>query len=108
MRASWAVCTWSGHTYNRVFKRLGTYFAVVCQRAVCRTERLVKRTKLEAMADDEQIEQVASMMFAAALAFTNTIGRRGWAWEQCDEQTKHYWRTLARHAWTIFNTPNQK
>jgi len=63
---------------------------------------------LEAMADDEQIEQVASMMFAAALAFTNTIGRRGWAWEQCDEQTKHYWRTLARHAWTIFNTPNQK
>ena len=64
-------------------------------------------TKLKDMADDEQIEQVASMMFAAALAFTNTIGRKGWAWEQCDEQTKQYWRNMAKHAWSIFNRQDQ-
>jgi hypothetical protein len=45
------------------------------------------------------------MMFAAALAFTNTIGRKGWAWEACDEKTKHYWRNIAKHAWNVFNRP---
>lgn len=55
------------------------------------------------MVDDDRIERVASIMFAAALAFTNTIGRKGWAWEQCDEQTKQYWRNMAKHAWTIFH-----
>ena len=45
------------------------------------------------------------MMFAAALAFTNTIGRKGWAWEPCDENTKHYWRKIAKHAWNVFNRP---
>ncbi len=57
------------------------------------------------MATDEQIEQVASMMFAAALQYTNTFGRRGWAWEGCDEQSKSYWRSLAKLAWSVFNQP---
>lgn len=57
------------------------------------------------MANDQQIEEVAAMMFAAALAFTNTIGRKGWAWEACDENTKHYWRKIAKHAWNVFNRP---
>ena len=57
------------------------------------------------MATDEQIEQVASMMFAAALAYTNTFGRKGWAWEACDEHSKTYWRNLAKLAWSIFNQP---
>lgn len=55
------------------------------------------------MPNDRQIELVASMMFAAALVFTNTIGKKGWAWEACDEQTKEYWRRLAKRAWNIFN-----
>ena len=57
------------------------------------------------MANDQQIDEVAAMMFAAALAFTNTIGRKGWAWEACDERTKHYWRNIAKHAWNVFNRP---
>jgi len=57
------------------------------------------------MPNDQQIEQVASMMFAAALAFTNTIGKKGWAWETCDERSKQYWRQLAKLAWDIFNSP---
>jgi hypothetical protein len=59
------------------------------------------------MADDQQIERVASMMFAAALAFTNTIGRKGWAWDECDDRTKEYWRNMAKHARAIFDEPNQ-
>lgn len=55
------------------------------------------------MATDQQIEEVASMMFAAALAYTNTIGKKGWAWEACDEQSKQYWRKLAMLAWNVFN-----
>lgn len=55
------------------------------------------------MATDQQIEVVASMMFAAALAYTNTIGKKGWAWEACDEQSKRYWRNLAMLAWNVFN-----
>jgi hypothetical protein len=51
----------------------------------------------------EQIEQVASMMFAAALAYTNNIGRKGWSWEVCDEDTKQHWRHLAKLAWEVFN-----
>ncbi len=43
------------------------------------------------------------MMFAAALTYTNTFGRKGFAWEACDEPSKHYWRRLARLAWDIFN-----
>jgi hypothetical protein len=61
---------------------------------------------MKAVANDDQIEQVASLMWAAALAFTNTIGRKGWAWERCDDETKQYWRNMARHAWTIFNPSN--
>ncbi len=42
VRAPWAVCTWSGYTYNRAFKRRpGAYFAVMCHGAVRQTERLV-------------------------------------------------------------------
>lgn len=59
-------------------------------------------------ADDGKIERVASIMFAAALAYTNTIGRKGWSWSQCDEQTKAYWRNIAKHAWVIFNEPKGK
>jgi hypothetical protein len=59
------------------------------------------------MAEDQQIERVASMMFAAALAFTNTIGRKGWAWDECDDRTKEYWRNMAKHARDIFDEPNQ-
>ena len=55
---------------------------------------------------DQQIEQVASMMFAASLAYTNTFGRKGWAWEACDEQSKDFWRRLARLAWDVFNQPS--
>jgi hypothetical protein len=55
---------------------------------------------------DQQIEQVASMMFAASLAYTNTFGRKGFAWEACDEQSKAYWRRLARLAWDVFNQPS--
>ncbi len=55
------------------------------------------------MAPDQQIEEVASMMFAAALAYTNTIGKKGWAWEACDERSKQYWRKLAMLAWSVFN-----
>lgn len=55
---------------------------------------------------DQQIEQVASMMFGASLAFTNTFGRKGFAWEACDEPSKLYWRRLARLAWDVFNQPS--
>jgi hypothetical protein len=54
----------------------------------------------------QQIEQVASMMFAASLAYTNTFGRKGFAWEACDEQSKVYWRRLAQLAWDVFNQPS--
>lgn len=54
----------------------------------------------------QQIEQVASMMFAAALAYTNTFGRKGWSWESCDEESKNYWRRLAKLAWDVFNQPS--
>lgn len=54
------------------------------------------------MPDDQKIEEAAAMMFAAALAFTNTIGRKGWAWEACDEQTKEYWRRIAMHVWNVY------
>ncbi len=56
------------------------------------------------MTEDQKIEQVAALMFAAALAFTNTIGRKGWAWDACDEKTKHYWRNVAKHARNVFNS----
>jgi hypothetical protein len=59
------------------------------------------------MADDQQIEEVAAMMFAASLAFTNTIGRKWWAWESCDEEAKQFWRKMARRAWIIFNRSNE-
>lgn len=52
---------------------------------------------------DERIEQVAAIMFAAALAYTNNIGRKGWAWELCDDAGKQYWRKIARHAWELFS-----
>jgi hypothetical protein len=61
---------------------------------------------MKAVASDEQIEQVASLMYAAALAFTNTIGRKGWAWELCDDETKQFWRNMAHHAWNIFSGSN--
>jgi hypothetical protein len=57
------------------------------------------------MPNDQQIEEVAALLFGSALAFTNTIGRKGWAWNACDEQTKQYWRKIARYAWNIFNRP---
>ena len=57
------------------------------------------------MPSDQQIEEVAALLFGAALAFTNTIGRKGWAWDVCDEQTKQYWRKIARYAWNVFNRP---
>ena len=57
------------------------------------------------MPNDDQVEEVAAMMFAAALAFTNTIGRKGWAWDSCDDQSKNYWRHIARLAWDVFNRP---
>ena len=55
---------------------------------------------------EERIEQVAAIMFAAALAYTNNIGRKGWAWESCDEASKQYWRNIARHAWNLFAESN--
>jgi hypothetical protein len=55
------------------------------------------------MADDKQIEEAAAIMFAASLAFTNTIGRKWWAWDACDERTKQYWRNIAKHVWIVFN-----
>lgn len=61
--------------------------------------------KARLMADEQQIEEVAAMMFGASLAFTNMIGRKGWAWDACDEQTKQYWRKIAQYAWNIFNRP---
>jgi len=61
---------------------------------------------MEPAPTQERIEQVAAMMFAAALAYTNNIGRKGWAWELCDENTKQYWRQIARHAWNVFNQSN--
>ena len=62
----------------------------------------------EIMPTEEQIEEVAAMMFAAALAFTNTIGRKGWAWEACDEQAKNYWRNVAKLSWNVFHRPGGK
>jgi ABC-type Fe3+ transport system substrate-binding protein len=59
------------------------------------------------MSDDTKIEEVAAMMYAAALAFTNSIGRKGWAWEACDEQTKEYWRKIAKHVKNILNSSNE-
>jgi hypothetical protein len=59
------------------------------------------------MSNDPQIEEVAAMMYAAALAFTNSIGRRGWAWEACDEQTKEYWRKIAKHVKNVFKSSNE-
>ena len=49
---------------------------------------------------------MAAMMFAAALAYTNNIGRKGWAWELSDESTKQYWRQIARRAWDVFTQSN--
>jgi hypothetical protein len=57
------------------------------------------------MTRQDKIEEVAAMMYAAALAFTNTIGRKGWAWELVDEETKIYWRNLAKLARDIFDRP---
>ena len=57
------------------------------------------------MPNDQQIEEVAALLFGAALAFTNTIGRKGWSWDACDEQTKQYWRNIAQYARNIFNRP---
>jgi len=57
------------------------------------------------MPNDQQIEEVAALLFGASLAFTNTIGRKGWAWDACDERTKQYWRQIARYAWNVFNRP---
>jgi hypothetical protein len=54
------------------------------------------------MDNDQQIEEAASLMYAAALAFTNTIGKKGWAWAACDQQTKQYWRTIANHVRNVF------
>ena len=51
---------------------------------------------------DPQIERVASLMFAAALGFTNSIGRRGWSWDLCDEKSKEYWRNIARLSRDVF------
>jgi hypothetical protein len=51
----------------------------------------------------EQIEEVAALMFAAALAFTNNIGRKGWSWESSDENVKNHWRRMARLTWEVFN-----
>lgn len=56
----------------------------------------------EERTNEDRIEQVAAIMFAAALAFTNNIGRKGWAWESCDEPSKQYWRNIARHARDLF------
>jgi hypothetical protein len=58
------------------------------------------------MPDDQQLEEAAAIMFAAALAFTNTIGRKGWAWEACDEQTKQYWRNIAKHVRNVLLSSN--
>jgi hypothetical protein len=58
------------------------------------------------MPDEQQIEEVAAMLFGASLAFTNMIGRKGWAWDACDEKTKEYWRNIVQYAWNIFNRPN--
>ena len=57
---------------------------------------------LSGATSDERIENAASIMYAAALAFTNNIGRKGWAWEQCDEKTKDYWRNIARITRGVF------
>jgi hypothetical protein len=51
---------------------------------------------------DAQIERVASLMFAAALGFTNSIGRHGWSWDLCDEKSKNYWRNIARLSREVF------
>ena len=55
------------------------------------------------MADEYsvRIEQVASIMYAAALAFTNNIGRKGWSWEAADAETKRYWRQMAQKVYDI-------
>jgi len=55
------------------------------------------------LTSEERIEQVAGILFAAALAFTNNIGRKGWAWELADEGTKQYWRNIARHVGEVFS-----
>jgi hypothetical protein len=51
------------------------------------------------MPTDREVDEIASILFAAALAFTNSIGRKGWSWEACDAQTQHYWRNIARMVW---------
>ena len=61
---------------------------------------------METTPTQDRIEQVAAMMFAAALAYTNNIGRKGWAWELSDEGTKQYWRQIARRAWDVFTQSN--
>lgn len=58
------------------------------------------------MSNDPQMDEAAAIMYAAALAFTNTIGRKGWAWEACDEQTKQYWRNIAKHVRNVFLISN--
>ena len=58
------------------------------------------------MPNDRQIEEVAALLFGAALAFTNKIGRQGWSWDLSDEKTKEYWRNIAWHTWNIFNRAN--
>ncbi len=57
------------------------------------------------ISSDARLEQAASMMYAAALAFTDTIGRSGWAWELCDEETKDYWRNIAALVQRVFDGP---
>ena len=48
--------------------------------AVVVAELELGREKSMKEPSDLQIDQVASIMFAGALSYTNTIGKKGWAW----------------------------
>lgn len=54
---------------------------------------------------EDRIEQAASIMFAAALAFTNNIGKIGLTWQSCDDEKKNYWRNIARITQRVLNDP---
>jgi hypothetical protein len=54
---------------------------------------------------DDRIEQAASIMFAAALAFTDNIGKIGLTWQTCGAEKKNYWRNIARITQKVLNDP---